>query len=262
MFKFFRRIRQNLLSENKFSKYLLYAIGEILLVVVGILLALQINNWNENSKNQELQIKYLRGLISDLEYDIRAFSIGVDELDERRQSVNTLLTSYKDNVALPDEELIEHLINFALITQFRHRNTVMEDLKSAGRLNLVQSDSVRQAIIAYYKLADGIIGSNDNNNNWILTNIFGSRIYTERFDLNATVAASKTLPQVMKSVQVNNFSGLPLLDNPGHPDRGNIINLLTAKNYLEGLNLYYGTQGRDSAMVLKELLEDYLEEIE
>lgn len=51
MIKFFRRIRQQLLSENKFSKYLLYAIGEIVLVVIGILIALQINNWNEGRKS-------------------------------------------------------------------------------------------------------------------------------------------------------------------------------------------------------------------
>mgnify|MGYP001591841413 CR=1 FL=1 len=55
MIKFFRRIRQGLLSENKFSKYLLYAIGEIILVVIGILIALQINNWNEKRKNDNIK---------------------------------------------------------------------------------------------------------------------------------------------------------------------------------------------------------------
>jgi len=50
MLKFFRNIRQNLLSENKIGKYLLYALGEILLVMIGILLALQVNNWNETKK--------------------------------------------------------------------------------------------------------------------------------------------------------------------------------------------------------------------
>ena len=50
MIKFFRHIRQNLIMENKTSKYLKYAIGEIILVVIGILIALQVNNWNENRK--------------------------------------------------------------------------------------------------------------------------------------------------------------------------------------------------------------------
>lgn len=58
MIKFFRKIRQNLLSENKFSKYLIYAIGEIILVVIGILIALSINNWNENRKSNNAE-KYL-----------------------------------------------------------------------------------------------------------------------------------------------------------------------------------------------------------
>jgi hypothetical protein len=53
MIKFFRKIRKNMLTENKFSKYLIYAIGEIALVMIGILLTLQVNNWN---KNQEKQI--------------------------------------------------------------------------------------------------------------------------------------------------------------------------------------------------------------
>ena len=50
MIKFFRKIRLEQLTENKFSKYLLYAIGEIIFVIVGILIALQINNWNEQRK--------------------------------------------------------------------------------------------------------------------------------------------------------------------------------------------------------------------
>lgn len=54
MIKFFRKIRERLLTENKFSKYLLYAIGEIALVVIGILIALQINDWNENKKNETI----------------------------------------------------------------------------------------------------------------------------------------------------------------------------------------------------------------
>ena len=67
MIKFFRKIRQKLLTENKFSKYLIYAIGEIVLVVVGILIALQINNQNESRKEKELEIELINLLISDLE---------------------------------------------------------------------------------------------------------------------------------------------------------------------------------------------------
>ncbi|MGB6034831.1 MAG: DUF6090 family protein, partial [Cryomorphaceae bacterium] len=53
MIRFFRNFRQRLLSKNKFTQYVIYAIGEIALVMIGILLALQVNNWNELRKQQE-----------------------------------------------------------------------------------------------------------------------------------------------------------------------------------------------------------------
>ena len=70
MIKFFRNIRQNLLSEGKTGKYLKYAIGEIALVVIGILIALQINNWNENRKDNFVELKILESLNNDLKTDI------------------------------------------------------------------------------------------------------------------------------------------------------------------------------------------------
>ena len=71
MIKFFRKIRQKTLTENKFGKYLTYAIGEIILVVIGILIALSINNWNER-RNQERALKNIYAMIADdLEQDIK-----------------------------------------------------------------------------------------------------------------------------------------------------------------------------------------------
>ena len=71
MIKFFRKIRQNLLMDNKTSKYIKYAIGEILLVVIGILIALSINNWNENKKLTNKEVKILKEIKSELEGSLR-----------------------------------------------------------------------------------------------------------------------------------------------------------------------------------------------
>ncbi len=78
MINFFRKIRQKLLTENKFSKYLLYAIGEIVLVVIGILIALQVNNWNEDRINSHLELQYLKRLERDMQESIRLTSIYKD----------------------------------------------------------------------------------------------------------------------------------------------------------------------------------------
>ena len=76
MIKFFRKIRQRLLTENKFSKYLIYAIGEILLVVLGILIAVQINKANNDQINRNLGRFYLEGIVKDIRVDL----IRLDEI--------------------------------------------------------------------------------------------------------------------------------------------------------------------------------------
>jgi len=81
MIKFFRKIRRKLLSENNFSKYLIYAIGEIILVVIGILIALQINNWNEQHKSNEQELLLLKQLQLDLNNNLNE----VVELNKRLQ---------------------------------------------------------------------------------------------------------------------------------------------------------------------------------
>ena len=67
MIKFFRKIRQKLLTENRFSKYLLYAIGEIILVVIGILIAIQLNDFNEDRKERKKELSFLQKLKDDIE---------------------------------------------------------------------------------------------------------------------------------------------------------------------------------------------------
>ena len=71
MIGFFRKMRQHLLSENKVIRYAAYALGEIVLVVIGILIALNINNWNEAKRDRIIEQSYLLNLREDLEADIK-----------------------------------------------------------------------------------------------------------------------------------------------------------------------------------------------
>ena len=98
MIKFFRNIRQNLLNEGKITKYLKYAIGEIVLVVIGILIALQINNWNEGRKEKLLENNLKKNLYNELlnvlEYNKEVLS---NEFDFQFQSLKLLLTDTQDS---------------------------------------------------------------------------------------------------------------------------------------------------------------------
>mgnify|MGYP001827515478 CR=1 FL=1 len=95
MIKFFRKIRQNMLSEGKSLKYLKYAIGEIVLVVIGILIALQINNWNESRKNGTKEKEYLEGIKTDLEIDVKYIDHFLPLYESRMQRYSALDTLVK-----------------------------------------------------------------------------------------------------------------------------------------------------------------------
>ena len=91
MIKFFRKIRQRLLTENKFSKYFLYAIGEIILVVIGILIALAINNKNKESETKIKEHKYLTGIKSDLNLNLTELKTFITSTESSINSAEIVL---------------------------------------------------------------------------------------------------------------------------------------------------------------------------
>ena len=111
MIKFFRKIRYNLMSENKTGKYFKYAIGEILLVVIGILIALQINNWNENRKLNNNEKIILTDLVEDLELDYSAFTEDKKMLDKQLKLVDELIIDpHNSKLAKTDINFIRYLV--------------------------------------------------------------------------------------------------------------------------------------------------------
>ena len=108
MLRFFRRIRKQLMEQNKVRTYIFYAVGEIALVMVGILLALQVNNWNERAQLKQEEQRYVMELINDLEQDSVALNAMREEaiLIGRSKSI---LVSYLDNPdQVPDSLALHH----------------------------------------------------------------------------------------------------------------------------------------------------------
>lgn len=148
MIKFFRKIRQRLLTENKFSKYLIYAIGEIILVVTGILIALQINNWNEERKQRVEEINILIGLKKDFQSDIRDFQIGTGAYNRISTSIDHILKSLENNDTYNDslDKYFAQTVAWPLAVI--HTNS-FDALKSKG-VSLISNDSLRQAILFFH----------------------------------------------------------------------------------------------------------------
>ncbi len=149
MIKFFRRIRQRLLTENKFSKYLLYAIGEILLVMIGILLAFQVNSWNDQRKRDLIKIDILKELKQNLMVDI----VDIDEnISQHKQSLKSsqIISNVIENDLPNNDSLNNHFSNIVLVPMFLPTKTAYENLKLTGT-TILDNDSLRLAIIELYE---------------------------------------------------------------------------------------------------------------
>jgi hypothetical protein len=131
MIKFFRKIRQRLLTESKFSKYLLYAIGEIILVVIGILIALQINNWNEERKTKQRLNDFLTEIQNDLSDNILKAN---DIIDKFIAQDSMLRNIRQDKVSYSLENYIENRQSLMFIYEFENFR-----LQSKGYDGLVQN---------------------------------------------------------------------------------------------------------------------------
>lgn len=172
MLKFFRKIRQKMLTENKFSKYLLYAIGEIILVVIGILIALQVNNWNENRKSKLSQNKLLVKLISDLDYDISHFN----EIDSNYQiDLKEIEFVIEETLSLKNLKLDstkQMVPGRGSTLYFKVSKSTYQEMMNTGILYQVNNENLKNEIFAYYELADFLLEKenrdNQNYNNWVL----------------------------------------------------------------------------------------------
>jgi hypothetical protein len=149
MIKFFRHIRKRLIGEKRFSKYLLYAIGEIILVVIGILIALQINNWNEDRLTSEFELQMLTSLkeglttdLADIDFNIKYTTRGIAKTDT--------IIKYLRTEQPRDLDTIARWFSDAMTpTRFQYSTSAFETLKSKG-ITLISNDVLRKKIIDVY----------------------------------------------------------------------------------------------------------------
>lgn len=135
MIRFFRKIRQNLLTENKLSKYLIYAIGEIILVVIGILIALQINNWNENKKLLKLEKEILEEVKIGLESDYINITKVIEDHHTFMNSQEQII-HWIENEKEYNDSLIPLFKHTTWISWFSPKDAQFESLKQFGVRNI------------------------------------------------------------------------------------------------------------------------------
>ncbi len=140
MIKFFRRIRKSLLSENKFSKYLIYAFGEIILVVIGILIALSINNWNEKQKDLVKEQLILKQLFSEYESNLQQLDEKILMRNQALEACNNLLNQIDNPTPVINEDGFYR--SLWIIFRDPTFDPIKNDIVGSENLRLIQNDTL------------------------------------------------------------------------------------------------------------------------
>lgn len=195
MIKFFRHIRQRMIKENRVPKYMLYALGEIILVVIGILIALQLNAWKEERAEASLEIGIVKSLLEDIsenEVKLRAMIEGDSVIYERNKTLLQILqeenTKYHDSLKTYFGTINRYNIFFP-------QRIAYQDLVSKG-LHIVKNDSMRNKVVELfdvtYLLASHMVAL--KRDLYINSNeIFNKRLYTSESISHKTPTDFKAL---------------------------------------------------------------------
>ena len=147
MIPFFRRLRKQLSDKNKPLRYLRYAIGEIVLVVIGILIALSINNWNQDQQNKKLEQATLKALLSEFQDNRTSINDYLKNIVKMRKFGDTLRKLISPELtSLNKYEVLRFIGEVSETTKCIVTVDVLGDVQSSGRLNLLTNVEVRKAI--------------------------------------------------------------------------------------------------------------------
>ena len=207
MTNFLRSNRTDHFFNHKISKYLLYAIGEIILVVIGILLALKVNNWNEQVKERKLEKTILLNLKSEVEDNINALQQNIEKRNQQMEAVNVLLQKTGNKTTDTNSKQIDSLIGLSrYITTFEPRSGVIEEILSSGKLNLLQNEELRKILSNWSGDLDDLRRKEDGLQDIILLqyNPYLAKNYTLRNSDNIIVQELwKDNPNLDKNWRVN-----------------------------------------------------------
>jgi len=210
--KVFRKIRQELAAQNSFAKYMRYAIGEILLVVVGILIALQVNTWNANRIQKNKETTYLNSIKRDLKEQLNSINTQLDYELNISQKAKSILEYYKQHHEFKVDSAFTATIG-ALSGRktFVNNNPTYTELLSSGNLDIISNNEFKNNLIQYQQQMERMEQIINKNNN-----LFTDGVFTpEALKLSEVQVSAVFTQDIVKDVlsantvsQTNNFFNL------------------------------------------------------
>ncbi|MBW2938058.1 hypothetical protein KXJ69_08065 [Aureisphaera sp. CAU 1614] len=212
MIKFFRNIRKNLLSQGRTGKYLKYAVGEIILVVIGILIALQINTWNENKKLNAIKDNNYVQLLEDLKTDKDYIDEVIKEYKSNILLYQAYLKTYKTpNLTLDDVMNNQNQLDFS-VTTIRFQNSTITSLENTGEIKLIPSE-LRRKLTDFKRNQDYATETNNDGNDYFFDRMemagitgsqpdFQNRIKNHPL-LREALGIQENLPKIIGSIEIS-----------------------------------------------------------
>jgi hypothetical protein len=152
LFRFFRQLRESFIGKNQSGKYLKYALGEIVLVVIGILIALQIDTWNSNLKDRHKEREYLNNLIEDLGTQQGQVTAQIThEAKMKGNCEKALARLSSDHI---DGDSISSYLETVTRRTFVVHDPTFQDLKSSGNILLIRDNELRKKVLSFYQYLD------------------------------------------------------------------------------------------------------------
>jgi len=190
MIHFFRKIRNQLLYENRFKKYLLYALGEIFLVMIGILLALQFNNWNIEKENNIKEEWYLINMVEDIEYQKTDLKNLAAYYKEAIAVGKSIILDYKKLKSFTEIDSLNSKLNLLLtVDNFPNVNNTYQELVSSGQQSLIKNKDLSITIIDYYLLCNSSYLDIKSNND----NVYYKQVCPTLYNLSQTSLAATNI---------------------------------------------------------------------
>lgn len=167
-----RKIRWKLAADNNFKKYLRYAIGEIVLVVIGILIAMQINDWNSNRKQDKESVLLVKRIL--IETKENALNLN-DEINRVNSFINEaalFLTMFGPDYHQMDSNMVDSLLYGLLTTPgYEHHSATLDEALNTGQVSIINSDSIRELLYSIPLLMIRIRSSEEELNRDIENNL-------------------------------------------------------------------------------------------
>lgn len=150
MARIFRNLRLKLMANNKITRYLVYAAGEILLVVIGILIALQLNNLNAEKKNRQIEQIYLSSFHNDLAKNIVELERVIEKSAITGHSADSLIDVLMGTRQISDSTMLFRLLFNPLgYTVYKSAEGTIQDIIGSNQLIVIQNDSIRIAMASW-----------------------------------------------------------------------------------------------------------------